>query len=320
MKLHKIYFLAVVLMACLYSCEDPYTPPSLQDAQQYVIEGYIEAGNEAQPTYVMVTNSLAYVEEIGPTTFAKIFVKNAKVVVNDGINKVELQQVCTSQLPPQLRDQALEALGLNKDSVTIDVCLYVDLFDQINRKEGGKYDLTVTVDGKVLTATTTIPKNVPITKFRWDDPPGQKNDTMARLWITIADPIGPTYYRYLTTDKDINQLKARQVSVNDDVFFDGKNFEFPLEKATQINRDTENEENNGDSFQTFGLYSRGDSVRIKWMTIDKPHFEFWNTRDASATRNGPFSSYIRVKTNINGGLGIWGGYSVNNYSLYCPPK
>jgi hypothetical protein len=319
MKLSKIYLLAATMIGCLYSCEDPYTPPSLQDAQQYVIEGYIEAGNEAQPTYVMVTNSLAYVEEIGPTTFAKIFVKNAKVVVNDGKKNVELQQVCTSQLPPQLRDQALTALGLNKDSVTIDVCLYVDLFDQIDRREGGKYNLSVTVGDKVLTATTTIPKNVPITKFRWDDPPGQKNDTMARLWITIADPIGPTFYRYMTTDDDINQLNAPQVSVNADVFFDGKNFEFPLDKAQQRNRDNE-EDDNGDSFQTFGLYSRGDSVRIKWMTIDQPHFEFWNTRDASATRNGPFSSYIRVKTNINGGLGIWGGYAVNNYSLYCPPK
>ncbi|MBK7223573.1 MAG: DUF4249 family protein [Saprospiraceae bacterium] len=56
------------------------------------------------------------------------------------------------------------------------------------------------------------------------------------------------------------------------------------------------------------------------MCLDKVHFDFWKTRDFAANSGGPFSSYTRIKTNINGGLGIWGGYSVQNYRLYCPPK
>jgi hypothetical protein len=309
--------ITIIIIAFTTSCEDPYTPPTREDAQLYVVEGFIEAGNEAQLTYVMVTKSLAYTEEVGPSKFAELFVKNAKVEVFDGTQTIQLQQLCTSQLPPQLRAQALASLGLNSDSTTIDVCLYVDILNQIVKKEGGKYDLKVTVADKVLTATTTIPKNVPITNFRWDDPPGQKNDTMARLWVKIADPIGPTFYRYMTTDQNLNELETPQVSVNDDAFFDGKEFEFPLQKAEASNNDREGDPNN---FDTFGLFERRDSFKIKWMIIDKDHFEFWNTRDASATRNGPFSSYIRIKTNIKGGLGIWGGYAVNNYTIYCPPK
>jgi hypothetical protein len=110
------------------------------------------------------------------------------------------------------------------------------------------------------------------------------------------------------------------VPVLDDVLFDTKEFEFPLNKAESFRNDREIDVEGEDGFDTFGLYERGDSVRIKWMLIDEKHHDFWNTRDNSAVRNGPFSSYIRIKSNIKGGLGVWGGYAVNNYSLYCPPK
>ena len=58
----------------------------------------------------------------------------------------------------------------------------------------------------------------------------------------------------------------------------------------------------------------GDSVLIKWTTIDEAHFDFWNTLEFSNANQGPFSSYTRLQSNINGGLGIWGGYSVSYYS------
>ena len=51
---------------------------------------------------------------------------------------------------------------------------------------------------------------------------------------------------------------------------------------------------------------------------DEAHFDFWNTRDFSANSAGPFSSYTRIKGNVDGALGIWGGYSVDSYRLFVP--
>ncbi len=305
---------ALFLLVFFTSCETPYVPPTTEADQLYVVEGFIEEGEGSLPTYVMVTKSIPYLSTIGPDVFANIFVKNAVVNVNDGEKNVNLTKLCVNDLPAQIRKQALASLGLDPDSTVLDICLYVDVLGQINKKQGGKYDLNVAIGDQTLTATTTIPVHLPIKKFRWDDPPGQANDTFARLWITINDRPGiKDFYRYMTSDDTISRLFVPNgQSTFDDSFFDGKDFEFPLNKAEQ--RDGMR------NFDTFGLYMRGDSVAIKWMNIDAVHNDFWVTRDASAERGGPFSSYIRVKSNIKGGLGVWGGYSISNYRLFCPPK
>lgn len=296
------------------ACEEPYTPPTSEEQQQYVVEGYIEEGEGSNPTFVIITRSLPYLEEIGPDQLAKLFVKDAKVSVNDGSKDVSLTQLCVNELPEELRKLALETLGLNPDSTVLDICIYADIFNTINKKQGGKYDLTVVVGAKTLTATTTIPVHVPITNAEFRDPPGQPNDTLATLWVKINDPEEKNYFRYLTTTDSTNQLIPPFQSTSDDAFFNGKDFEFPLNKA-------ERRGGGGDrDVDAFGLFERGDSVVVKWYNIDKAHYDFWQTRDFSANSGGPFASYTRIKTNINGGLGIWGGYSSNTLRLYCPPK
>ena len=40
----------------------------------------------------------------------------------------------------------------------------------------------------------------------------------------------------------------------------------------------------------------------------------WNTLEFSNANQGPFASYTRLESNINGGLGIWGGLSVSYYT------
>ena len=309
MRTSFLYILSALVLL-LQSCEDPYTPNTVPEDRQIVVEGYIEVGENANPTYVLLTNSIPYISEFGPDKFASLFIKGAQVVVNDGEKDVQLTELCLNELPDALRAEALRVLGLNPDSTAIDICVYVDITDQLTRDYGKKYDLQVKYGNKVLTASTTVPVDVPITNFRWDEPPGEPNDTLARLWVTISDPIGKNYYRFLTDTGE--GLKSGFQSTTDDAFFEGKEFEFPLQKS-------ENRDSNSD-VNSFGLYMRGDSVTIKWCTLDKEHYDFWTTRDFSANSGGPFSSYTRIKTNVNGGLGIWGGYAVNYYRLYCPPK
>ncbi|MBK7223572.1 MAG: DUF4249 family protein [Saprospiraceae bacterium] len=223
MKLHFYLFSILVSGMLLTSCEEPYTPPTTDADQQFVIEGYVEEGEGSLPTYVMVTRSIPYITTIGPDQLANIFVKDAKVTVYDGEKTVALTQLCLGDLPEELREQAAAILGINADSTSLNICLYVDLLQQINKKQGGKYDLTVDIDGYVMTSTTTIPNFVPLFDAHFEEPPGEPSDTLAALWFKIKDPVGPNYYRYFTTDDEGDQLIAPFQSTTDDAFLMAKN-------------------------------------------------------------------------------------------------
>jgi hypothetical protein len=307
---YQTIFFVTLSMFILQSCEEPYTPETIEADQQLVVEGFVEAGTDAQPTFVLVTKSIPFLDTLKSDQFSRLFVTNAIVTVNDGAKSVQLIPLCLKDLPPDIRRQAAAVLGLNPDSLVLNICAYIDVLNQIDKRVGGKYDLKVIVGNIELTSTTTIPENVPLTKFRWSEPPGEPSDTLARLWVTIKDPAGKNYYRYFTQQGNEN-LIAPVTSVTDDLFFEAKEFEFPLQRAQRRGSFDPN---------SFGLYMRGDSVTIKWCTIDEAHFGFWNTRDFAANSGGPFASYTRIKTNITGGLGIWGGYYANTYRLYCPKK
>ena len=308
------FFFVLMSILLLYSCETPFTPDRELYEQQIVVEGYVEAGSGTLPAYVILTHSIPFTATIDGQAFGDLFIKDAEVSVFDGDKTVHFTALCLRDLPDDIRKTAGEVLGINTDSLTTDICLYIDIADQLTREVGRRYDLTVKAQGQLLTATTTLPNAVELFDFKWVEPAGIPIDTMAELRVRIKDPGDEAnYYRYLTaTDKARQFIPPLFGSVVDDVIFNGQEFELPLQRAQRRTKDF-----NPD---TFGLYVRGDSAYIKWCTIDKAHFDFWNTRDYAAANTGSFSSYTRVISNINGGLGIWGGYTVRQYRLYCPPK
>ena len=125
-------------------------------------------------------------------------------------------------------------LGFNPDSSSVDICVYADLFGQITKDYGRKYDLKVMVEGKTITASTTVPAFTGLSNFKWVDPPGTPSDTLAQLNVTIDDPAGiKNYYRYLTATGD-DVLIPPFGSVTDDAIFDGKKFEFPLQNEEEV--------------------------------------------------------------------------------------
>lgn len=308
----KNVMLAMALLVMYTSCEEPYVPSTIESQQEIVVEGYVEAGDGSNPVFVIVSKSIPFLNEVAPDKFAELFIRDASVAVNDGDKTVQLTQICLNDLPEELKKIVAEILNFNPDSLTANICVYADLFNQITREQGRTYSLTVDYEGKKLSALTTIPLHIPLENFTWTDPPGTPNDTLARLMTTIDDPADRSnFYRYFTAYEG-QPFTAPFNSVVDDAVFNGKKFEFPLQKA----------ERRGGDFtpETFGLYKRGSKAIIKWCSIDKAHFDFWNTRDFAANSGGPFSTYTRISTNINGGLGIWGGYAVSIDTLEVPVK
>src|SRR5687767_12986566 len=151
-----------LLMIIFTSCEEEYIPVNTGEEQKFVVEGYLEAGENPFPPYVILTRTFNFYSEIGPTQFSESFVHDADVRVNDGSKEVKLDEICFFDLPVELRQEAAARFGFDADSLEVNFCIYLDLLNQIQPVEEKTYDLLISVEDHVITATTRIPKHVPI--------------------------------------------------------------------------------------------------------------------------------------------------------------
>lgn len=297
----------LVLAFSYYACETEFVPEISEEPPEIVVEGYIEAGQDAQPTFVTLTYTLPFFQEIGQDAFNDLFIHDAVITVTEGDRTWELTELCWDDLPPEIRQQVLALSGIAADSVPFNACVYIDPTLQLVGEVGKKYDLRIEVDGKVLTASTTIPPHVPIDSLFLVDLPVDSLSDWKEVHGFISDPAEQSnYYRYFTATNS-EGISAPINSVIDDPFFNGQSFEFPLAKAEPRDSTVD--------FELYGLYQVGDSVLIRWANIDEEHFQFWNTFEFNAVNQGPFSSYTRISSNVEGGLGIWGGYSFSEYEI-----
>ncbi len=290
-------------MILFQGCQESYIPESYSDEPDYVVEGFVEAGEGSMPAYVLISESIPFLNEISADALSNLYVKNAEVDISDGDQTVRLTELCLSDLPEQFQEEIGAQLGLNTDSLNFDYCLYLDVFDQLQREIGRTYDLRIRVGDDEITANTSIPSLVPIDSIWFTEVPGTPIDSLAQLWLNIQDPIGPNYYRYFTDDGMGRLTTSPFGSITDDVFFDGQDFDFPLSKGAI--RGTEADPS------TFGFFKVGDSTTVKFCTIDAAHYEFWYTYEFNLNNQGPFASYTRVSHNLEGALGIFGGLAVD---------
>jgi Domain of unknown function (DUF4249) len=308
----KLFVPVTLLMMLLIGCEKEFTP-IVNNEEEIVVEGYIEAGRNATPPYVILTKSIPFFKELKGLN--DLFVKGAEVWVSSGKDSVRLSELCWTDLDPAFKKQAAVTFGIDLDSVSKDFnfCVYLDITNRIKVEVGKSYALRIkTKEGKLLTATTFIPRTVKIDSAQFIKPPGtNQNDTMAQMRAIITEPAGPDFYRYFTSTNSGSYIAGSQ-SVTDDGFFDGIVAKFNLLKSEPRNSETKPE--------LFGLFKRGDTVSIKFCTIDKAHFNFWSTLEANANNGGPFGTYTRVRFNVDGGLGIWGGYNATYFDVIVPKK
>jgi hypothetical protein len=300
-----------LLALLLVACEEEFIPTVVANPSQLVVEGFIEAGDRPTPPYLFLTRSLAFFSELSAEQLEGAYVHDADITVSDGDRTIRLREFCNQDLDEDARAFASAFLGVDLDSLPFNLCVYVDASLSMFGQEGKTYTLQIEVDGQSYSAQTTIPPHVPLRNLQFVNPPGAPNDTLLELRVTLNDPPNQSdYYRYFTGVDD-SGLIAPDASVIDDQLFDGQELEFPLSRA-QLS---------GENFDlaTFGLYRRGTTARIKWMCLDQGQFDFWNTLEFTIANQGPFSSYTRIDSNIEGdALGIWGGFSATYYNLPVP--
>ncbi len=304
--------MTAALLLVATACEEPFEPPFNEDRDEIVIESYIEWSPDSQfPSYAIVTRSFPFTAEIDPEFISDLYIKDAEVSIFDGDKRVELQLICSDDLPDAIRREIGTQLGI--DSFFINICIYVDLMRELKIEPERNYELKIEVDDRSFFSKTTIPRPVPLDSI-WAAPaPNQGADSLAQLFLRLSDPAGPDYYRYFTSVND-GPLLPPLTSVTDDDIFDGQQFDVAILKA----------EPRGTEFnpETFGYFKRGSKVQLKWCTLDEDQFNFWETLEFSRNNQGPFSSYTLVDYNIEGegGIGIFGSQSCFYYTIEIPEE
>ena len=283
MKLFRFLLLFNVL-AIIQSCEESIDDLALPAYQpKLVIDGWIEQGQFAEVT---LTNSASYFSDIDSVALREVLVSTAKVSVSDG----ETTEVLT--------------LFRNDDQFPPFFYRGTDLKGEV----GKTYNLLVETQGERFEAITSIPPP-PTFDSLWFEFDNEK-DSLGALWATFTDePAVENYYRVFTRqeNKD-NEFIPMYLSAIGDKFFDGKSFSFNILKGTEGLSDISND----------FYFTRGDTLRIRFCSIDQAHFDFWRTLEREVFSVGnPFSaSGNEILSNTSeGALGIWGGYGASYYQI-----
>ncbi|MBX7242591.1 MAG: DUF4249 domain-containing protein [Bacteroidia bacterium] len=283
----------------LVACEREITI-KLPDADNKItVEGYIE--NDSFPV-VILTKSLPYFQSLDLNNLNDFFVKGAKVEVVVDNDTVPLQEFTASQP--------------GGNSFTI----YTNPF--LIGQAGKTYTLLIESEGQKLSAVTTIPDLVPLDSFSFEKvdstntiflPEG--HDSLYRLLGYFRDPAGQTdYYRYWTSRASMK--KAYEGALSPYTENGNSAFKFDLFDGQYVNGFwIQGSKVRGDSLADHEEYFKlGDTISVKWGTIDKAQYEFWDTYINNLNGSGPFSPPIIVKTNVKGGNGIWAGTSASYYT------
>ncbi len=307
LKYNSLFMLIISFM--LFSCEKDIEIVLPDAKTKLVVEGNIEQG---RPPFVMLTKTTPFFSPTDINSLQNSFVKNAIVTVSNGTTTVQLQEICTNQLPDSLLPAIAELIGVNLESLkTFGFCLYTTLNPAIFGEVGKSYTLSIQSGNEILTSITQIPSLVLPNKFWYKDQPGFTD--FGYVWFELTDPpqIGNAYRAFTQRKGKDSRFIPVLGSVFDDQFINGLTFDGVFLRGKEINST-----NPDDLGETADYFQQGDTIIIKFCTIDQRHYKFWDTFEIAAFNSGnPFSSPVTIQTNINGGLGVWGGYGVSYDTL-----
>lgn len=295
----------------LWSCEKEITVDLPTGEKKLVVEGTIELNEN--PVVILTTNS-GYFEPTDLASVAATFVDDATITISDGTNSGPMTKICSGSLTPPQQQALADQLGIAVEILqNYNICGYTD---GMVGESGKSYTIDIDWQGKRYSSTTTIPVSVPLdsTWFEVEE----ELDSLGFVYAILSDPPqeGNNYRWYAkrinnyTYGDNIGEQKdpdflAPSGSTFDDEFFNGLTFDFGYNRNSR----TQKEDDNGPER---GYYKVGDSVVIKFCTIDKGVYNFLEDAEIQVQSTGsPFASPLNIRSNIsNGALGLWAGYGV----------
>ena len=287
----NLIFVSVLLV--ISSCEKNISIHIPDVQQQLVVEGYVYEDTNA---YVFLSRSSPFFSELDSSTVQKYIVRGATITISDGFTTDTMVEF---DLPQYY--------------------LHFYYTPVMKGVTGRTYHLTVNAGGEIVTSSTFIPPAIPLDSLWWKAD-GNK-DSLGFVWAHLTDPdtLG-NYYRWFAKrinhytygdnagEQKDNDFIAPLGSTFEDRFINGKSFDFAYNRGQQFNSDKEDD---GESEER-GYFKRGDTIVVKWCTYDQANFVFWRDQESQVQSNGnPFANPSPVFGNINGGLGVFGGYGVS---------
>lgn len=289
--LRNTFFL--IVMSLLFSaCEkniDVDFPPG---EQPYVVEGYIENG---VVPIVSISRGVSFLKNISNEDFRDLFVTNADVAISvDGGSWIKLDAVNLGS-----------AVIYTNTSITGEV--------------GKRYDLKIEVDGKVFTASTTVLQPQPLDSISIKLAPGDKGtiDSLVELTAWFTDPIEKdNFYRMLTRRNSEFFFDVAFNSIYNDLLINGQQTSFTIFGGKQ-----QLQNNDSADFSQYGYFKMGDTVYVKWASVDKAQYDFWDSFESqSGSFGNPFAPTVIINSNVKGEgvLGLWASYGASLDTVYIP--
>ncbi len=285
MRMKKdIFYTSLILLICLFTACNKSIELDIPDPDDMIIiDGWIENNQYAK---VLLTKNTPYFSSLDSVSIRELVLTRARVTLTDG--------------------EKSEYLTLRRNDDYFPP--YIFEGNEIRGETGKTYTLTAEYGGRAATGMTTIPTVVSLDTIYFKK--NENSDSLGTIFIEFTDPPDTrNYYRILTqvAGKDSRFYSGMIMGISDS-FFSGQKFGFSIFRGQK-------------SYISAGkndYFNIGDTVNIKFCTIDKAHYEFWSSfQDEILNTGNPFASSLSViKSNIEGnGLGIWGGYGVSFYSF-----
>ena len=253
-----------------------------------VVDGYVETG---LPPYILLSRTSGYFDPVNPSQLIGDAISGALVHISDGSDTVQLVELSVNGILQK---------GLY---VAIDTVLLTYL---MTGTPGRTYTLNVlTPDGQVVTSTAKLQMPVPLDSvwFKLTE----DSDSLGLAYGHLDEPdTMNNCYRWFTKrlgkdDTFISPLGA----VFDDRFINGQSFDLFYNRGSVFNSDSEDDNN-----EEAGLFKTGDTIAVKFTTVDRGVFEFWRLAEQQLANNGsPFAVPSNITSNIQGGMGLFATYS-----------
>src|ERR1035437_3321144 len=250
------------------------------------------------PPYVILTHNLPYFGPTDVNSLQSMFVHNAVITVSNGQTTVTLTEYCSKSLPDSLLPVVASFTGVDTASLKLfNYCLYTTFNKAVWGTVGTTYNLSINAEGKILTSSTSILTPIPLDRTWYKYSKTNKaGDSLGFVYAHLTDPpqLG-NCYRWLAMRKRKDQsFIAPSGSATDDKFYNGQSFDFDYNRGMVPNSTAPDDKN-----EVAGYFKKGDTVYVKFCTIDNTSYNFfWQVDVAIYSQGNPFAAPSSVPSNV----------------------
>jgi len=285
---HLIYLLTVI---CLVACSSPVELEQQSYEPQVVVDGFIESGGYAT---LYLTWSSPFLTSYDSASIRRSFITSASVFLSNSKGETEALTLFRSNnfFPP-----------------------YVYKSTEMKGEAGETYSITIRYDGKIITATTTIPASPSVGILSMNavsDTSGNlklsvlpRSSTETWLFIQVKSALAKEQYHPILTP--VVKLKPEEGL-----------------HTIPIHRVAESNVHHLDTIKRFYTswpryeYSLDDVITLKYGTVDFDSYQLLKSIFADqAIQSNPFAiNSVGIRSNINGGIGRWTGIGLAPTLVY----